>query len=98
MNKMGRKGFYDEKMVKKIVDSSNRIILLTLQRKGWYKDVDKAVLIELASRFALKAIPQVVENDGIGNTNIVRVYLPKAEDTDNRVASSQRTADLIPSQ
>lgn len=57
----GRKGYYDEAMVKKIIGSANRIIFNTLEGKGKYSDVPLEVIIEVATRFALKAIPQAVD-------------------------------------
>ena len=57
----GRKGYYDEIMVKKIMASANNIILNTLDGKGKYKDVSPEVILEIAVRFSLKGVPQVVD-------------------------------------
>ena len=61
----GRKGFYEEQEVKKIVAKSNKIILWALEGKGKYKDLPATVLVELASRFSLKAMPQKFEGEGM---------------------------------
>lgn len=63
-HKAGRKGFYDEAMVKKIVNCSNSIVLETLEGKGVYADIPVEVRVEIACRFSLKAVPQKLESDG----------------------------------
>ena len=96
----GRKGFYDEEMVKKIINSANRIILNTLERRGKYADVDISVIIELASRFALKDIPQKIDGITFDARQIVQVYIPKYESGSepNQVEALERSTDLIPCQ
>lgn len=62
-SKMGRKGFYDEQMVQKIISAANNIILNTLEGKGKYKDVSPETIVELAARFSLRGIPQNIQLD-----------------------------------
>lgn len=59
--KSGRKGFDREQMVRKVLDSADKIVYETLNRMGRYADVDDSVIIELAGRIFAKALPQNIE-------------------------------------
>lgn len=94
----GRKGFYDEQMVKKIVDKSNKIILETLEKRGHYADLSAETVVELASRFCLRGMPQKMEIEG-GNLTFVKVYIPTDRESECLdLEAPQRTPDEIPSQ
>ena len=59
--KSGRKGFHDEVMVSKIMKSANIIILKTLKGEGKYANTSTELKIEVAARFAIKGVPQIVD-------------------------------------
>ncbi len=69
----GRKGYADEIMVKKIMVAANNIILNTLEGKGKYANVSDVVVLDIASKFALKGVPQQFEGDLLPNQNIIVV-------------------------
>ena len=59
----GRKGFDREQMVKKILNSADKVVYETLNRMGRYANVEDSVIIELAARIHVKAMPQKVEGE-----------------------------------
>ena len=57
----GRKGYQHERLVKELIDRGANICLKALKREGEFQDLEIPVWLELASRFAIKAIPQNFE-------------------------------------
>lgn len=57
----GAKPYGDQLKARELVQLGSDVCIQALKREGEFKDLDKITWLDLASRFALKAIPQVVE-------------------------------------
>lgn len=90
--KPGRKGFYDEQMVKKIVDLSNKTIYEMMLGIGRFAAIDDSVRIEIACRFALRAMPQKIESDGSFAPKTVVIVRSSETNAISRIEAHQLTA------
>lgn len=73
----GAKPYATQLMARELVALGGAICLKAMKREGEYKDLDVAIILDLASRFAVKAIPTQIEGELLQTHQIVQVYLPK---------------------
>jgi hypothetical protein len=86
----GRKSLKDEQLAAHLADLSVRTCIKAINREGEYADLSREVILELASKFAVKAIPQFIESDTMDLHSNIYIVAPKSNTADinqNRVVS-----------
>ena len=91
----GRKGCYDEIVVRKIINAANSIILNTLEGTGKYANVSVETLVEVASKFSLRVIPQTIDADGIEGVAMIVFRNPRALAEDANRNSDPKATPLL---
>lgn len=76
----GRKGFSEENIARELIRLGATECIKALKKEGEYADLSMEVRLDIACKFAVKAIPQKIEGENLEIRQIVQVYLPSLAD------------------